>query len=229
VKGEPNKTSCAKGNEMFLRSRTLAEQPFGVTPDAHLLCLGNPDRELLGLKLCGITAGQGFSSLNAHPGVGKTTFLWPLSQKTLDIGRSAFLFQSQCSPHERRKNAFSELAIADEGDNLVETHEKLNKTLVPESDSTKPLAVTLDDAQNVAEPTPAALRILSDFQTPAETIDTAHMGRALLMVLPSEKSRRTICFPCQKHSTLGAVAGRVVENLRTVNVGVVGGVLNQRV
>jgi hypothetical protein len=143
---------------MLLGSYTLAEQLFGVTPDARLLCIGNSDR---------------------------TTLLWHLSQETLDTARSAFFFQSQCCPHV--KNAFAELAIEDDGDSLVDTHEKLNKTLLPESDSTKPRAVTLDEAQNLAEPKPKSLRILSDFETLAETIDTAHMGRSLPVVLPSGK------------------------------------------
>lgn len=152
---------------MLLSSYTLAEQPFGVTPDAHLRCLGNSDR---------------------------TALVWHFSQKTLDTVRSAFFFQSQCCPHEQLKNAFAERAIEDDGDSLVDTHEKLNRTLVPDSDSTTPLAVTLDEAQNLAEPTPKSLRILSDFETLAETIDTAHMCRSLPVVLPSKKNWRTICF-----------------------------------
>ena len=83
---------------MVLDYYKLAEQPFGVTPDPRYLFLSPTHREALASVLYGVTSGRGFTALIAKPGMGKTTLLFDLLNKVKDQARTAFLFQSQCSP-----------------------------------------------------------------------------------------------------------------------------------
>src|SRR5881296_4231644 len=87
-------------NVMFLDFYKLREQPFGVTPDPRYLYLSSTHKEALASLYYGVEAGRGFLALIAKPGMGKTTLLFHLLEKFRSSARTAFLFQTQCTPRE---------------------------------------------------------------------------------------------------------------------------------
>jgi general secretion pathway protein A len=89
---------------MFLEYYELNDQPFGVTPDPGFLFLSATHREALSSLSYGVTAGRGFVALIAQPGMGKTTLLFKLLQQLNASARTAFIFQTQCSPRDFLRN-----------------------------------------------------------------------------------------------------------------------------
>lgn len=157
--------------------RLYAKQPLGVTRDPEFLHLGHSHRRSLAFVLHGIIAGGGFTALIAGPGMRKNTVLGHLLEKVRGAAGTTFLVQSQRSPHELLKDSLTDLGIEDDGNSLVEMHQQLNKVRVPKSVSTRLLVVVSDEGQNLAEPTPDALRRLSNFEsTPEKLIQNILVG-----------------------------------------------------
>src|SRR5437763_7070749 len=96
---------------MFLEYYGFREQPFGVTPDPRFLYLSPGHREALASLYYGIESGRGFLTLIAKPGMGKTTLLCHLLEKYRNSARTAFLFQTQCSPRELMRFLLAEVGI----------------------------------------------------------------------------------------------------------------------
>src|SRR6266436_7921872 len=94
---------------MFLEYYGLREQPFGVTPDPRFLYFGASHREALASLYYGFESGRGFLALIAKPGMGKTTLLFHLLEKFRSSARTAFLFQTQCTPREFMRLLITEL------------------------------------------------------------------------------------------------------------------------
>src|SRR2546422_5735213 len=67
---------------MFLDFYGLREQPFGVTPDPRYLYLSVGHREALASLIYGVESGRGFMALVAKPGMGKTTLLFQLLERS---------------------------------------------------------------------------------------------------------------------------------------------------
>jgi type II secretory pathway predicted ATPase ExeA len=148
----------------------LSEQPFGVTPDPRYLFLSPTHREALASAVYGVSAGRGFTALIAKPGMGKTTLLFKLLNKVRDQAKTAFLFQSQCSPQDLLRSLLEDLGIENDSGDLMRMQRKLNECLLSEASKGKQLVVVIDEAQNLDEPVLEVLRMLSNFETPREKL-----------------------------------------------------------
>jgi general secretion pathway protein A len=150
---------------MVLNYYKLAEQPFGVTPDPRYLFMSLTHREALASATYGVTAGRGFTALIAKPGMGKTTLLFDLLSRMGQQVKSAFLFQTLCSPHDFLRSLLEELEIEENGIDLADMQRKLNECLLRESSNGKQLVVVIDEAQNLNESVLEMVRMLSNFET----------------------------------------------------------------
>src|SRR5881409_528180 len=102
---------------MYLKYFGFREQPFGVTPDPRFLYLSAAHREALASLYYGVEANRGFLGLIAKPGMGKTTFL----------------FQTQCTSREFLRFLLAELGYQDDGQDFVRLHEEFNRRLLQEA------------------------------------------------------------------------------------------------
>ena len=152
---------------MFFEFYGLKEQPFGVTPNPRFLYLGAGHREALASLIYGIEAGRGFMALIAEPGMGKTTLLFQMLQYFRPFARTAFLFQTQCTPREFLRFLLLELGCELNREyDLVAMHEALNRCLLEESRAGRHFVVVIDEAQNLDPAVLEMVRLLSNFETP---------------------------------------------------------------
>lgn len=155
---------------MFLQFYGLREQPFGVTPDPHLLYFSPSHREALASLIYGIETGRGFMALIAEPGMGKTTLLFHLMERLRNSARTVFLFQTQCTHREFLCNLIADLGI-DPGDRDVSSLQReLNESLVREAQMGRRFLLIIDEAQNLDNSVLESVRMLSNFETPRKKL-----------------------------------------------------------
>jgi type II secretory pathway predicted ATPase ExeA/phage tail protein X len=152
---------------MLLRFYGLDEQPFGVTPDPRFLYFTAGHREALAALYYAIEERRGFSALVAKPGMGKTTLLFRLLESLQDSTRTAFLFQTGQDSREFLDSLVRDLGISAAANDLPSLHEALNEMLVQEMEADRRVVVVIDEAQNLSEEMLEAVRLLSNFETPA--------------------------------------------------------------
>jgi general secretion pathway protein A len=143
----------------------LREQPFGVTPDPRYLYFSPSHCEALASIQYGFSANRGFTTLIAHPGMGKTTLLFEFLGNLHNSSRSVFLFQAQSSPRELLQSVLADLKIQDAGKSITQMQRELNEYLIRESRQGRRLVVIIDEAQNLADEVLEAVRMLSNFET----------------------------------------------------------------
>ncbi len=152
---------------MLLKFYGLDEQPFGVTPDPRFLYFTAGHREALAALYYAIEERRGFSALVAKPGMGKTTLLFRLLESLQDSTRTAFLFQTGQDSREFLDSLVRDLGITATANDLPSLHEALNEMLVQEMEANRRVVVVIDEAQNLSEEMLEAVRLLSNFETPA--------------------------------------------------------------
>src|SRR5580704_10178305 len=150
---------------MFLDYYGLREQPFGVTPDPRYLYLSSSHREALSSLFYAIETNRGFSALIAEPGMGKTSLLYKVLDNFKASARTAFLFQTDCTPHEFLGSLLHDLGISAKKDDLSEMRAALNKALLAEMQAGRRFVVVIDEAQNLDERVLESVRLLSNFET----------------------------------------------------------------
>jgi general secretion pathway protein A len=155
---------------MTLGFYKLNEQPFGVAPDPRYLYMSPSHKEALASAVYGLAAGRGFTALIAKPGMGKTTLLFDFLNRVSEQVKSAFLFQSLCSPHDFLRSLLEDLEIDKNVSDMVGMQQELNKCLLRESSNGKQLVVVIDEAQNLNESVLEMVRMLSNFETPREKL-----------------------------------------------------------
>lgn len=157
---------------MLLRYFNLREQPFGVTPDPAFLYLSKTHREALSSLLFGIELGQGFITLIASPGMGKTTLLFETLNKVRAKAKTVFLFQSVETPIQLVRAILVDLEVERtkvQGE-MFELESQLNDLLVAEATAGRRVIVAIDEAQNLGESVLEAVRMLSNFETPSRKL-----------------------------------------------------------
>jgi general secretion pathway protein A len=155
---------------MVLDFYKLRDQPFGVTPDPRYLYLSDMHREALASLHYGVLENRGFSALIASPGLGKTTLLFDFLSKIGHSARTAFLFQSQCTPQSFLRNLLEDLRIPCEGDDIGQMQRQLNGCLISESKAGRRLIVIIDEAQNLDDSVLEVVRTLSNFETSSDKL-----------------------------------------------------------
>jgi general secretion pathway protein A len=152
---------------MLLKFYGIDDQPFGVTPDPRFLYFTPGHREALAALYYAIEERRGFSALVAKPGMGKTTLLFRLLESLQDSTRTAFLFQPGQDSREFLNSLVRDLGITTTSTDLPSLHEALNDMLVKEMEANRRVVVVIDEAQNLSEKVLEAVRLLSNFETPA--------------------------------------------------------------
>ena len=150
---------------MFLEYYGLREQPFGVTPDPRYLYLSSSHREALSSLFYAIETNRGFSALIAEPGMGKTSLLLKVLDSFKSSARTAFLFQTDCTPQEFLGSLLHDLGIPAKKDDLPKMREALNSALLAEMQAGRRFVVVIDEAQNLDERVLESVRLLSNFET----------------------------------------------------------------
>lgn len=150
---------------MFLDYYGLREQPFGVTPDPRYLYLSSSHREALSSLFYAIETDRGFSALIAEPGMGKTSLLFKVLDSFKTSARTAFLFQTDCTPYEFLGSLLHDLGISAKKDDLPRMREALNNALLAEMQAGRRFVVVIDEAQNLDERVLESVRLLSNFET----------------------------------------------------------------
>ena len=151
--------------EGFLRHFGFRECPFGVTPDPEFLFWSQRHTAALEALINSIESNLGFSVLLGQPGTGKTTLLFHLLAQYRESARTAFIFQTQCRPHDLIRHIASELDLPLASDDEVFLHRKLNGMLLEEARAGRKVLIVIDEAQNLHAPSLEAIRLLSDFET----------------------------------------------------------------
>jgi len=151
--------------EGFLRHFGFRECPFGVTPDPEFLFWSQRHTAALEALINSIESNLGFSVLLGQPGTGKTTLLFHLLAQYRESARTAFIFQTQCRPHDLIRHIASELDLPLASDDEVFLHRKLNGMLLEEARAGRKVVIVIDEAQNLHAPSLEAIRLLSDFET----------------------------------------------------------------
>ncbi|MGZ7106888.1 MAG: TonB family protein, partial [Candidatus Angelobacter sp.] len=150
--------------EGFLKQFGFREQPFGVTPDPSYLFFSEMHRSALQLLVNSIECNLGFAVLLGAPGMGKTSLLLKLLTQYRVSARTAFIFQTQCTPHDLLRHLASEFEIPSSNDEVL-LHQRLKEMLVNEARAGRKVLVMIDEAQNLQDSSLEAIRLLSDFET----------------------------------------------------------------
>ncbi len=153
--------------EGFLRHFGFREQPFAVTPDPSYLFFSEMHRAALESLVNSIECNLGFSVLIGAPGMGKTSLLLRLLTQYRATARTAFVFQTQCKPHDLLRHLAYEFEIPlpkDDNDEVL-LHRQLKEMLVHEAHAGRKVIVMIDEAQNLCESSLEAIRLLSNFET----------------------------------------------------------------
>jgi TonB family protein len=151
--------------EGFLKQFGFREQPFGVTPDPSYLFFSEMHRSALQLLVNSIECNLGFAVLLGAPGMGKTSLLLKLLTQYRVSARTAFIFQTQCTPHDLLRHLASEFEIPSSNNDEVLLHQRLKEMLVNEARAGRKVLVMIDEAQNLQDSSLEAIRLLSDFET----------------------------------------------------------------
>jgi TonB family protein len=151
--------------EGFLRHFGFRESPFGVTPDPEFLFWTRIHNAALQSIISSIESNLGFSVLLGNPGTGKTSLLFHLLAQYRESARTAFIFQTQCKPHDLIRHIASELDLAVPRRDEVSLHQKLNGMLLDEARAGRKVLIVIDEAQNLQASSFEAVRLLSDFET----------------------------------------------------------------
>jgi len=151
--------------EGFLRHFGFRESPFGVTPDPEFLFWTRMHNAALQAITSSIESNLGFSVLLGNPGTGKTSLLFHLLAQYRESARTAFIFQTQCKPHDLIRHIASELDLAVPRRDEVSLHQKLNGMLLEEARAGRKVLIVIDEAQNLQASSFEAVRLLSDFET----------------------------------------------------------------
>ena len=151
--------------EGFLKHFGFREQPFGVTPDPSYLFYSEMHRSALRLLANSIECNLGFAVLLGAPGMGKTSLLLKLLTQYRNSARTAFIFQTQCTPRDLLRHLASEFEIPSTNNDEVLLHQRLKEMLVNEARAGRKVLVMIDEAQNLQDSSLEAIRLLSDFET----------------------------------------------------------------
>jgi TonB family protein len=151
--------------EGFRRHFGFRESPFGVTPDPEFLFWTRMHNAALQSIISSIESNLGFSVLLGNPGTGKTSLLFHLLAQYRESARTAFIFQTQCKPHDLIRHIASELDLAVPRRDEVSLHQKLNGMLLEEARAGRKVLIVIDEAQNLQASSFEAVRLLSDFET----------------------------------------------------------------
>jgi general secretion pathway protein A len=156
--------SMHSARSSYLEYFGLKEEPFGATADPRFLFMSFSHREALASLLHSIHSGRGFMSLIADPGMGKTTLLSEVLERTRRHTESVFLFQTQCSRVELLRYLLKDSGIEPESDDTVTLFAQFQDLLLRSEQRGKNFLLVIDEAQNLSDEVLETIRLLSNFE-----------------------------------------------------------------
>jgi general secretion pathway protein A len=156
--------SMHSARSSYLEYFGLKEEPFGATADPRFLFMSFSHREALASLLHSIHSGRGFMSLIADPGMGKTTLLSEVLERTRRHTESVFLFQTQCSRVELLRYLLKDSGVEPESDDTVTLFAQFQDLLLRSERQGKNFLLVIDEAQNLSDDVLETIRLLSNFE-----------------------------------------------------------------
>src|SRR5271170_1828369 len=183
---------------MFLDYYQLREQPFGAASHPAQVYPSQTYCEALESVSESILTDRGNLTLIAEPGMGKTTLLFQLLEGLRESGRSAYLFQKQCTSQEILQFLLGEMGVDASGMEAASMRSKLNGIWFAELLAGRRFVLLFDDAEELEQSVLATLQSISKYETPSSKL-------AQIVLCGQPKLRETLqrenLAPLQKRIT----------------------------
>ena len=155
---------------MYLGFYGLTEKPFNMTPDPRFLYLTPGHREALAQLTYAIREGQGFVALTGDVGTGKTTLLRALLEQLDETTAVAHVVNSTLPFEGILEYVLEDFGVSSAGATRAQRLVALNNFLIDRHRVGQKSVIVIDEAQHLDAGTLEQLRLLSNFQTPRETL-----------------------------------------------------------
>lgn len=154
----------------YLTYFNLKDDPFRITPDiAYFYNSPEHSTALLSLEYC-IKGKEGFCILTGEPGTGKTTILRLFVEKWKDSAEIALIMTPRLSPEEFFMAILEDFKIPLKSSSKNDMLKAFRDFLLQHADNNKPVAIIIDEAQELPDTTLEELRLLSNLETEKEKL-----------------------------------------------------------
>jgi general secretion pathway protein A len=145
----------------------LQREPFGMTPDPHMLRMTIAQREAMAGIMYAVLARRGFVALIGEAGTGKTTLLNAV-MRTLKQNRAQFsvVFNPTLNPHEFLESALADFGFTDIPENKAQRLLALNRLLITADEQRTAAVLIVDEAHKLSSDVLEEIRLLSNFERP---------------------------------------------------------------
>jgi general secretion pathway protein A len=155
---------------MYLSHFGFTQEPFGFAPDPHFLYLSPSHAEALSSMNSVIKERLGTITITGDVGTGKTTLVYTLLE-TLDKNvKSAFIFNPKVSFEDLLKSALIDLGVPTQENALYALLQLFNLYLKERLSANEPVALVIDEAQNMDMEVLEGVNRLSKRETPASKL-----------------------------------------------------------
>ena len=144
----------------------LLDEPFGVSPDDRFFLETEQHREALATLYYGMNQRRGFALLVGQAGLGKTSVLVQLLKRLEGEAETAYLPHPYFDSSTVLESILTSLGL-DITPSLAQNHRLFYQFLMTTQRAGKTCVVVVDEAQNLNRDTLEAIRMLSNFETPA--------------------------------------------------------------
>jgi general secretion pathway protein A len=144
----------------------LRAEPFGVTPDRGFFFPAAQHREAVATLFYAIRQRRGFALLVGGAGLGKTTVLFTLVQMLKRKAQIAYL----ANPYYDRATVLDSILASlglEPAASPAANHRLFYQYMLRTQGAGKTVVVVFDEAQDLSRDTLEAIRMLSNFETPA--------------------------------------------------------------
>jgi general secretion pathway protein A len=147
----------------------LAEEPFGVSPDARFFFPSAQHAEAAAALYYAIAQRRGFAVLIGPPGLGKTSVLVHVAERIAAQARVAFFVHPKFEGGAVLESVLLAMGLDPDPD-PVRRHRQLHQFLLDLQRQGKTCVVIFDEAQHLDPASLETIRMLSNFETPRQKL-----------------------------------------------------------